>query len=114
MRKFIFAGLALSAVPIALPLAAAAQESHAWCRIESNAGSANRCYWDTWDQCRQSEQRQMGGSCYRNPAYRAPEPGLARVPSSHPPSFYGRNDVDEPAPAARVPPKLARRPYRYR
>jgi Protein of unknown function (DUF3551) len=72
MRKFILAGLALSAAIIAMPPPAKAQ-IFAWCRHESLNGL--RCYWDTWDQCRQSEQRGMGGSCFRNPAYRGPDPG---------------------------------------
>jgi Protein of unknown function (DUF3551) len=112
MRKSIYAGLALGAAVIALPPSAQAQ-TFAWCRHESLNGL--RCYWDTWEQCRESEQRGMGGSCFRNPALsRAPETGLARAPSSHPPSFYGRNDIDEPAPAVRASPKRVRHPARYR
>jgi hypothetical protein len=73
--KMVLAGLALGAIIIALPPPAAQAQSLAWCRHESLNGL--RCYWDSWDQCRQAEQHLMGGGCFRNPAYRGLERGRA-------------------------------------
>jgi hypothetical protein len=77
MRKLLFAELAFSTLIIALP--AAAQGTHAWCTTESARGTSFHCFWDTWDQCRQSMVHLMGGSCLRNPAYRGPEASVAQV-----------------------------------
>ena len=66
MRLFTFVGLAVLFAIVTAPRPAAAQalESKEWCR-----GTGIRCYWDTWDQCRQSTEHMEGGSCYRNPAF---------------------------------------------
>lgn len=87
MYKLAVAGLALAALIMMLPRPAAAQiaESKAWCRAESvggaRGGGSFRCYWDTWDQCRQSTEHLMGGSCFQNPAYRGPAVGAVPGPS---------------------------------
>jgi hypothetical protein len=90
MRKLIFAGLALSAVVIASSPRPAAAQGKEWCTIESS--NTRQCYWDTWDQCRQSKMHLMGGSCFRNPAYlgRVPatDPGFREVPNIFAPSPY--------------------------
>jgi hypothetical protein len=94
MRQFTFVGLAVSFAIITAPHPAKAQafESKEWCR-----GSSIRCYWDTWDQCRQSTEHMEGGSCYRNPAFAghpSADPGFRPVPDLSRPS---------PLPYAAVP-----------
>jgi hypothetical protein len=91
MRKLIFAGLALSAVVIASSPRPAAAQIKEWCTIESS--STRQCYWDTWDQCRQSKMHLMGGSCFRNPAFAGHvsaggDPGFREVPNIFAPSPY--------------------------
>ena len=65
-------------------------QSKEWCTVESF--STRQCYWDTWDQCRQSKMHLMGGTCFRNPAYvgRVPatDPGFREVPNILAPSPY--------------------------
>ena len=74
MRRLILTGLALSAGLTALPGPAAAQQK-AWCTVES--GSTRECYWDTQEQCAETKQHLMGGSCFRNPFFQGPQAGPA-------------------------------------
>lgn len=81
MRQFIFVGLALSLVIAAVPHPALAQNKE-WCTLESL--NTRECYWDTWDQCRQSKTHLEGGSCFRNPAFvgrPSADPGFRPVPN---------------------------------
>jgi hypothetical protein len=86
MRKLILTGLVLSAAATSAPGPAAAQQK-AWCSNES--GFTRECYWDTQEQCAETKQHLMGGSCFRNPFFQGPQAGSAagapRVRAHHTP-----------------------------
>jgi len=79
MRRFIFAGLALSAVLIDPPQAVALGGDAQWCRVGRDVGGRG-CDFYTFEQCAASTERLNGGGCYENPWYRGgPTPAGVRA-----------------------------------
>lgn len=96
----MLAGLAVSIAFIASPREAVAQNKE-WCTAESV--NTRECYWDTWEQCRESKMHLMGGSCFRNPAFAgrpAGDSGFRPVPNLSAP--YDAAPAQQPAPRRRV------------
>jgi hypothetical protein len=91
MWKLLFAGLVVSASFLIASSRPVAAQDHEWCTIESIGGASFKCYWNTWDQCRQSKTHLEGGSCFRNPAWAGrpqTDPGYRPVPNISAPSPY--------------------------
>ena len=86
MRKFLFAGLALSAAFIVPHEAAALGNERPWCRIARDGGTRD-CSFHSFAQCAASTERLDGGGCYEtgnargNSAYGGVAP--ARAKSTH-------------------------------
>jgi hypothetical protein len=68
MRRFILAGLTLSATLAVLPWTEAMGSEAAWCRAGREAGG-KECIYYTFEQCAASTERLNGGGCIENPNY---------------------------------------------
>jgi hypothetical protein len=73
MRKFVVAGLALSALAAVLAGDARAVE-YPWC---SSDGGSRQCHFSSREDCVASSSRGFGGLCMQNPSYRGPAEGQA-------------------------------------
>jgi hypothetical protein len=75
MRNLITAGLALSAVFVALTGKVHAYVNYPWCVQGETRGM--ECVFSTKEQCAQDGRgRGFGTQCIRNPTYTRPSPGV--------------------------------------
>jgi Protein of unknown function (DUF3551) len=70
MRKFVVAGLALSA----LSAGDARAVEYPWC---SSDGGSRQCHYSSREDCIASSGRGFGGLCMQNPSYRGAAEGQA-------------------------------------
>jgi hypothetical protein len=88
MRRFILAGLALSATLVA-PQQASSEAQ--WCRT-GRAEGGHQCMYYTFEQCAAATERLNGGGCIENPNYHG---------SSTPAAIRGVRAIQHHAPRQR-------------
>jgi len=90
MRRFILAGLTLSAA-FAVPQQASSEAQ--WCRAGREAGG-KECIYYTFEQCAASTERLNGGGCIENPNYHGTPAAIrgVRAIQHHAPRHKPRHD----------------------